>query len=367
VPTRPEDKTTERHRPPDPAGRAPAGPALVVAFPQGLALRLPPTGEVVGRAWLAAHGIIDAKTSRRHLVFTKPGGVLRVADAGSENGTWLAGARLPPDEPVPLDEGAVLRVGTTVLVYRSALERLEPDPPLGRLVGPFGLRAVRAAIEEATGRGRDGAKNVLIEGETGTGKELVAELVARALRGPRAPFAAVNTAAIPAGVFEAQLFGWRRGAYSGSAEGGVGLFVANEHGSVFLDEIGELSPELQPKLLRVLAREREVLAVGDVHPRRVDLTILAATNRDVDRWMQEDRFRRDLLARFDTRIRIPPLRERVEDLPAIAAALLGRPFSATSEVEAVERLLLHAWPSNVRELEAALTGIDPDLRLDALA
>lgn len=338
-------------------------PALVVAFPASRALPLPPSGTPVGRDWLADHGIEDTKISREHFALTRAGGGVQIADVGSRNGTWIDGHALTPNTRSPLRDGAVVRVGRTVFVYRSELAgSFDPAPPIGELVGPFGQRAVAATLD---GLRRRPPRNVLIEGETGTGKELVARAIADMLR-PGKPYGPVNVAGVAAGVFEAQFFGYVAGAYSGSGKGSSGIVARHEGGTVFLDEVGELPLELQPKLLRLLDN-RELLAVGADRPRHVDVLVVAATNRPLDAMADGGTFRRDLLARFAVaRVELTPLRERPEDIFAILQTLAGRAGDAFDpaqvEVEAVERLLLHDYPANVRELEgvfARAAAIDP--------
>ena len=202
--------------------------------------------------------------------------------------------------------------------------------------------------------------NVLLQGETGTGKELLAEAVVEALGRYGKPFAAVNVAGIPAGVFEGQLFGWKKGAYSGAAGDSRGVLRAHQGGAVFLDEIGELSPEVQPKILRLL-ENREILPVGEDRPVRVELALIAATNRPLEAMVKKRAFRRDLLARFIVRLELPPLRERPEDLFAILQALRerrGAPFDPrAAEVEAMERLMMEEWRANVRDIDRLAAAI----------
>ena len=274
---------------------------------------------------------------------------------------------------MPLDDGAVLRLGRTLLVLREKLMGpLEPAPPLGGLVGPFGLRAVSHAVE---GLVRGAPRNVLVEGETGVGKELVAHAVAKAL-GREKPFAAVNMAGLAPGVFESQLFGHVAGAFSDARASAPGLVVAHQGGTLFLDEIGELAVGLQPKLLRLL-ENREVLAVGGSRAVNVDVLVVTATNRNLAEMVEQGAFRRDLLARLAiARIQVPALRLRSEDIFYVAAALAQRSGGTLVpeqvEVEAIERLLLEPWPNNVRGLDAVLASVrrvdpQPGLRLWALA
>ncbi len=346
---------TADHRDPEPRIADACRPAFVCAFPRSCAFERPALGTPVGRDWLAEHGIADDEVSAEHVRLTRTGGSLRIEDLDSRNGTWVGGQRLDPRRPVALDDGAVVRFGSTLLVYRAELVGgLGADEPLGAMVGPFGLRAVRAALDALT---RSRPRNVLIQGETGTGKEHCAHVVAAAL-GRATPFAAVNVSGIAAGVFESQLFGHVAGAFSDARHPSKGIVASHDGGAVFLDEVGELPAELQPKLLRLL-ESGEVLPVGAVKSVMVDVMFVAATNRQLVAMVEEGRFRRDLLARLaQVAIALPPLRARAEDVFAIAQRLesrRGRSLAAVDcEVEAIEQLLLQPWPANVRELSAAL-------------
>lgn len=364
---------TEEHPGPDLGDAVRGAPALLVAFPGPAVLDLPRSGEPVGRDWFERHGLADNRISTAHLSFTRAGGAVSVEDAGSRNGTWLDGQRLVPGERTRLTDGAMLRLGRTVIVYRDELLGARaPMPPRGPLVGPFGLRAVSETLD---GLARRPPRCVLIEGETGTGKELVASAIAEAVR-PGRPYVAVNVAGIPAGVFESQLFGHVAGAYSGAGKGARGIIAAHDGGVVFFDEIGELPPELQPKLLRFL-ENGELFPVGADRPSRADVVVVAATNRPVERMVAEGVFRRDLHARLAVAtLELPPLRERREDLFAIACAFAlrrGEKYDvAAVDVEAVERLMLHDFPNNMRELYAVLERVaaadpPPALRMAAVS
>jgi transcriptional regulator of acetoin/glycerol metabolism len=343
--------------------------ALLVAFPTPRVLPIPSTSEPIGRSWFEDQGVADPKISSAHLAFARSAGSVSVTDPGSRNGTWIDGQRLAARERAKLADGSLIRLGRTILVYRDELPGArDADQPIGSLVGPFGLRSVAAAVDAIR---RRPPRCVLIEGETGTGKELVAAAVAHALR-PGCPYAALNVAGIPAGVFESQLFGHVSGAFSGSGRGSRGVVAAHDGGVIFLDEIGELPLELQPKLLRFL-ENGEILPVGGDRAMRADVVVVAATNRSLERMVELGAFRRDLYARLAiASVEIPPLRERVEDIFAIAceiAARKGERFDlAQVDVEAVERLLLHTWANNVRELHAILERIaantpPPSLRM----
>lgn len=365
--------STVEHRAPAQPDGARRRAALICAFPRSIAFPLPDSGTTIGRTWLAERDLADTEVSGAHLRIDRAGGVLRVADVGSRNGTWVNGQRLSPRDLVPLDDGAVLRLGRTIFVHRERLMgAFEPAPPVGGLlVGPFGLRGVAQPIE---GLSKSRPGNVLIQGETGVGKELAAHAVATALSREN-PFAAINVAGLARTVFESHVFGHVAGAFSGAKAASPGLVVAHDGGALFLDEIGELDLELQAKLLRVL-ENREVLAVGAQRPVNVDVLFIAATNRDLEEMVEQGSFRRDLFARLAmARVILPSLRERSEDVFPVACELARRAGASLSssnvEVEAVERLLLAPWPGNVRELDAALASVrrlddKPGLRLWAL-
>lgn len=201
---------------------------------------------------------------------------------------------------------------------------------------------------------------VLVVGETGTGKELVARSVhAHSTRGEK-PFVAVNCAALPEHLIESELFGHRKGAFTGADQSRVGLFEVADGGTLFLDEIGELPKLMQSKLLRVL-ESGEVRRIGDNEPFQVDVRIVAATNRDLAQMVRDDSFREDLMYRINTfEIRLPPLRERSSDIAELARHLLKR-FRADAATRpelftaaALEHLCRHRWPGNIRELANAL-------------
>lgn len=197
---------------------------------------------------------------------------------------------------------------------------------------------------------------VLIRGETGAGKELVARAVHDQSGRASAPFVAVNCGALPETLIESELFGHAKGAFTGADEHRVGLFEVANSGTIFLDEIGELPKAMQAKLLRVL-ESREIRRVGENTSTQIDVRIVCATHRDIEEMVAEDEFREDLMYRINTfEIHIPPLRERVEDIPELARHLLrrfrpgARPIQNQLTDEAAEALKSHVWPGNVREL-----------------
>ncbi len=197
---------------------------------------------------------------------------------------------------------------------------------------------------------------VLILGETGTGKEKLAQLVHRSSK-RTGPFVAINCAAIPASLMESELFGHEKGSFTGATSDREGLFEAAKGGTMFLDEIGELAPHLQAALLRAL-QEKTIRRVGSTVERQIDVRVVAATHRDLDQMVQDGRFRQDLFFRLNVAcVRIPALRERHEDILPLARVFVqkasvefGMPFGGISRA-AEKHLLRHGWPGNVRELE----------------
>jgi two-component system nitrogen regulation response regulator GlnG len=196
---------------------------------------------------------------------------------------------------------------------------------------------------------------VLLQGESGTGKEVVARAVHHYSRRAGKPFVAVSCAAIPGTLLESELFGHERGAFTDAHQRRLGKFELASGGTVYLDEVGDLGPELQPKLLRVL-QEREFERVGGGEPIRVDVRVIAATNRDLDGLIKEGRFREDLYYRLNVvTLTLPPLRERREDIPFLVDHFLAKYAGDLGEralaAEALDRLKAYVWPGNVRELE----------------
>lgn len=236
-------------------------------------------------------------------------------------------------------------------------ERLAGDDPLSALVGnSLAMRRVHEFIRQAG----PSEATVLIMGESGTGKELIAD--ALHAESPRAPYALVkvNCAALPPHLLESELFGYARGAFTGAAKDKPGRFQLADKGTIFLDEIGEMPAEVQAKLLRAL-QERVVEPLGSVKPVSVDVRIIAATNRDLVKAVRDGSFREDLYFRLNVlEIVAPPLRDRLEDLPALATALLQRLCKKNRKdlrgisPAVVEALSRYAWPGNVRELENVL-------------
>jgi transcriptional regulator with GAF, ATPase, and Fis domain len=198
---------------------------------------------------------------------------------------------------------------------------------------------------------------VLIQGETGTGKEVIAQAIHDASPRRQKRFVAVNCAAIPAALLESELFGYERGAFTGAVTPTIGRFQTADGGTLFLDEVGDLPLELQPKLLRVL-QERQVERLGNGRAVRVDVRVIAATNQDLWRMVQDRKFRADLFYRLNVfPITLPPLRDRMDDIPRLAehfvrkfAKQQGKTIDCIPE-DVIEKLMSHDWPGNIRELQ----------------
>ena len=277
-------------------------------------------------------------------------------DIASTAGAFRGGAHEFLSKPFDLDDAVALAART--LAQRGGDTAAEPAPVADNdddaLVGD--TPAMRQLFR-AIGRLAQAPLSVLVTGETGTGKELVARALHRESPRARKPFVALNTAAIPAELLESELFGHEAGAFTGASRRHVGRFEQADGGTLFLDEIGDMPLSLQTRLLRVLA-ENEFFRVGGRELIRVDVRVVAATHQDLEALVAEGRFRADLLHRLDVvRLRLPPLRERRDDVPRLAEHFLqaaAEKFDAPPKrfgKAALERLLAHDWPGNVRELE----------------
>ncbi len=261
--------------------------------------------------------------------------------------------------PKPFTEEELFGAVRRALEKRARRSAAEPGnaPAVGPLHGLMGrsdaMRQVLIAIRKAAGT----SATVLITGESGTGKELVARAIHYGSRRASAPFVPVNCGGIPEGLIESELFGHVKGAFTGAITSRAGFFLTADGGTIFLDEVSELSPATQAKLLRVL-QEKEVAMVGAATPRGVDVRVLAATNKDLGRLVERQAFREDLYYRLNViTIEIPPLRERGDDVLVLArlfaekyAREMGRPIPRFSD-RVLENFLGYGWPGNVRELE----------------
>jgi DNA-binding NtrC family response regulator len=298
--------------------------------------------------------LTDRAVSRRHLAVELEDEWLRVEDLGSTNGTFVGGIRV---RDVMLAGGETLRVGSTVLQVerRSAVaSHLSLAGAFGRLLGASReMRRLYPLCERLAATDVP----VVIEGETGTGKEVLAECIHEASRRAAAPFVVLDCTAVPPSLVESVLFGHERGAFTGATSQHAGVFEEADGGTLFIDEIGDLDTAMQPKLLRAIERS-EVRRVGGSRSQRVDVRVLAATRRNLDAEIEAGRFRDDLFHRLAVaRVELPPLRARRGDVGVLAEAFC-RQQGAT--LDAIPRQLLASWeraswPGNVRELRNAVT------------
>jgi len=298
--------------------------------------------------------VLDDRTvSRFHCeVRVHPRGV-RVRDLDSRNGTLVDGARVVE---AWLRHGSLIRLGQSVIRFQLTSEQnelaLSSGDHFGTLVGrSVAMRATFAQLEKAA----KSDATVLLMGETGTGKEEAASSIHDASERAEGPFVVLDCGAVPRSLLESELFGHERGAFTGATASRPGVFEAAQGGTVFLDEIGELPLDLQPKLLRVLDA-RTVQRLGGSGPVHVDARVIAATHRDLRIEVNEGRFRPDLYYRVAVvALRMPPLRERPEDIPDLVEHLLdgleaGPEERAFADEAFVAGLRRAAWPGNVREL-----------------
>jgi transcriptional regulator with PAS, ATPase and Fis domain len=332
---------------------------------------------VIGREVSSSICVPEQAVSRQHARVKQEGKAWVLRDLGSRNGTMVDGQFVHETELQHLHE---VRIGDAIFKFVEAgAERFVPyrldgevagdrrAKVLRELVGGWQMDALAADVERIAPT----EISCVILGETGTGKEVVARGIHRA-SGRRGSFQAINCAAIPPNLLESELFGYRRGAFSGADRDKPGLIKLADGGTLFLDEIGDMPLEAQAKLLRVL-QAREVFPLGATTAERVDIRVVCATHRDLNQYVREGKFRGDLFARLNEHVvRLPPLRERKEDVYQLAKAFgarYGRPkleFSFSFLVA----LLHYDWPFNVRELEScikrgiALLGADDKGQLD---
>ena len=350
-----------------PGGAGSPLPGLVLLYAEPFAVlpaAFPITRErvVVGREPPSDLVLPVTAVSRTHAELTWDRGAYVIRDLGSRNGVLVNGRRITTDRLEAFDE---VRIGDAIFKFVAGNaeeyagyridgstfgDRRRARQP-SHLVGGYQMDLIVAQLERIA----PAELSVMLLGPSGTGKEVVASELHR-LSGRSGAFVAVNCAAIPANLLESELFGFKRGAFSGAERDKPGLIRGAHHGTLLLDEIGDMPLDAQAKLLRVI-QAKEVLPLGATQPERVDVRVVSATHRDLRRLQREGRFREDLFARLNEyQLRLPPLHERKEDVFALVRAFLarhGRPDLQVS-VPFMVALLHHDFPYNVRELEAAV-------------
>ena len=316
----------------------------------GTTVKLEEPSFTIGKGPTCALRLTDQTVSREHLRLELSPEGLVVHDGGSKNGTWLGGVRV---KEVTLTGDASLKLGATAidvsLAGKTELVLAEEETFGAAFAQSVVMRHVFAKLLQAAPT----ELSVLLEGESGVGKEVLARAIHDASARRRGPFVPIDCGAIPPDLMESELFGHGRGAFTGAQQARIGLFQQADGGTVFLDELGELPIDLQPKLLRVL-EQREVRPVGDNRAYPIDVRIIAATNRNLKERMAERQFREDLYFRVAMlRVRVPSLRERPEDVAPLATRFLreisGDPRAAIAP-DILAILASYRWPGNVREL-----------------
>ncbi len=329
------------------------------ALPKLVATRGPSAGKAfavvrstatVGRHPTNDFVIDDPRVSGAHLELTRVHDRVRARDVGSTNGTWLGQHRVID---VELSIGGEITIGDTVLRLEADDAAIVPSQEMHESFGELvGRSPPMRELFSTLARIAPKDLSVLIHGETGTGKEEVARAIHAASPRASGPFVVVDITSLPEALAETMLFGMED---PSGGEPRIGLFESARGGTVFLDGVGELLPALQAKLVRVLER-REVLRVNGNAPVAVDVRVLSSTRRELRNAIERGSFREDLYLRIaQVRVSVPPLRQRVEDLPLLSAKVLARAGSdAMIDIDALEHLASMPWPGNVRELENAL-------------
>jgi transcriptional regulator of acetoin/glycerol metabolism len=320
--------------------------------PTGILTRLAVPRLVLGRGDDCGARLPGGGTSRQHAEIAQRGALFSIRDLGSTNGTFVNGARI---EQSFLALGDVVRLGDWIaIVVRAPLA--EPGgTAFGELApGVLGGPVFRPVLETVRRAARS-TLPIIVEGETGTGKEVLARTVHHE-SGRAGAFVAVNCAALPASLAEGELFGYRKGAFTGADRANLGMFRAADGGTLLLDEIVDMPLALQAKVLRVL-EQQEVMPLGESRAVPIDLRVVAAAQYPLQQAVAERRFRGDLLARLNgVTVRIPSLRERKEEIPFLFQRLLqSHSQGSPPEVEPglIEQRCLYDWPFNVRELDLA--------------
>ncbi|MBT3182225.1 MAG: sigma 54-dependent Fis family transcriptional regulator [Deltaproteobacteria bacterium] len=302
--------------------------------------------------------IVDKTVSRNHLEIEYSSDSFLLRDLGSTNGSFLNGSKV---KEAYLSPGDHIKVGNTTIEFVAYDEKVKIEPSIneefGKMVGKSRkMRQIFSILEKISPT----HATVIIEGETGTGKDLVAQAIHENSTRKDKPFIVFDCSAVAPNLIESELFGHEKGSFTGAVKARRGAFEAATGGTVFLDEIGELTADLQPKLLRAL-EQREIKRVGSNVPIKIDVRVVCATNKNLRREVEEGRFREDLYYRLSVvKVSLPPLRERTEDVPPLVERFLsignfnkktdGSLLVSRVEDDALKVLSRHQWPGNVREL-----------------
>jgi DNA-binding NtrC family response regulator len=306
---------------------------------------------VVGRNEACDLVLDDRKVSAVHLELVATERGVRVRDLGSRNGTFLGDTRVGE---VFLLKPTSLTVGDSYLEFTPTTPEQVDVPDVAEFGPLVGGSAPMRAVFEKLRKASPTELTVLIGGETGTGKELVAAAIHGASSRAHKPFIVVDCGAIPATLAESILFGHERGAFTGAVDKRISPFAEADGGTIFLDELGELPLDVQPKLLRALAEQR-IKSVGSNTYKTVDVRVIAATRRDLVREVNAGTFRSDLYFRVaQLRVELPSLRNRLEDIPLLVRRMVedigNKEAYGRVTSDSLERLMRHDWPGNVREL-----------------
>ncbi len=310
---------------------------------------------VIGTSKDADVVLSDPAVSRSHVrLELVPEGV-RVLDLCSSNGTFFLGQRV---ETITLGLGSRIRIGSTDVLIEADPEGLRDVLPEGAAPtvyrGLVGQSPAMTRLFAVLRRLEGSLAHVLVEGESGTGKELVVSAIREGSALSNKPFVSVNCGAIGREIVISELFGHRKGAFTGAVDSRRGAFDEADGGTLFLDEVGELPLDIQPALLRAL-EIGEVRPLGETQPHRVKVRVLAATNRNLEEEAKQGRFRLDLYYRLAVvKVRVPPLRDRAEDIPLLARAIAAAEGVHAPPESLVSSLAARPWPGNVRELRNAI-------------
>lgn len=335
--------------------------AVVIRVEQGesspTSFRLDAGSCIVGSAAGCDIVVSDRAVSRNHVELSLAPEGVSVSDLGSRNGTFYSGQRI---EKMVLGLGGRLSLGSTVLAVEADTDALHEQPDLGAGAyrGIVGASKPMRKLFALLARLEGSLATVLVQGESGVGKERICRALHDGSKVSDGPFVALNCGAFPRELIASELFGHRKGAFSGAIDDRQGAFQNADGGTLMLDEIGELPLELQPMLLRALELG-EVKRLGDESPRYVKVRVVAATNRDLEHEVREGRFRQDLYYRLAVvKLHVPPLRERPADIEPLARLFADQAGVGELDDATLGELRTRAWPGNARELKNAIVTFD---------